>query len=83
MKDYLVHGAQIIQSVSVYIILVAAEIKDLRVWIFDVKFIYLQSDKLLLRKMLVTNPAPELKLAAKELLELLKSIGGLADSGDE
>ena len=37
MKDYLVHGAQIIQCVSVRIILVVAKMKGFRTWVVDVK----------------------------------------------
>ena len=40
VKDYLVHGAYSIQCVSVRIILVAAKIKGLRIWV-DVKLAYL------------------------------------------
>ena len=50
MKDYLVHGAQIIPCVSVHIILVVTKIKGFHIRIVDVKLAYLQSDKPLIRK---------------------------------
>ena len=65
------------------IILVFAKIKGFRIWVVDVKLTYLQSDKPLMRKIFITNPAPEFDLSHEECLELLKPIYGLADSGDE
>ena len=83
MKDYLVRGLQTIQCVSVRIILVVAKTKDFRIWVADVKFAYLQSDKQFIRKIFITNLVPELELALKECLEILKPIYVLTDSGDE
>ena len=83
IKDYLVHGAQSIQCVSVRIILVIARIKGFRIWVVDVMLAYLQSDKPLIWKIFITNPAPEFELSPEECLELLKPIYGLADSGGE
>ena len=40
MKDYLVHGAQTIQHLSVHIILVVANIKGIHIWVVDVKPAY-------------------------------------------
>ena len=68
MKDYLVYGAQIIQCVSVRIILVVAKIKSFRIWVFDVKLAYIQSDKPLIRKIFIVNPAPEFELSPEECL---------------
>ena len=83
MKDYLVHGAQTIQCKSALIILVVAKIKGFRIWVVSVKLAYLQYDKQLIRKIFITNPAPEFDLLSEECLELLKPFYGLADSGDE
>ena len=83
MKDYLVHGAQTIQCVSVRITLVIAKAKGFRIWVVDVKLAYLQSDKPLIRKIFIRNPAPEFELTPEQCLELLKPIYGLADSGDQ
>ena len=82
MKDYLVHGAQTIQCLSARIILVVMKIKRFRIWVVHVKLAYLQSDKSLIRKIFITNLAPQPELSPEEGLEHLKSIYGLADSGD-
>ena len=50
MKDYLVHDAQTIQYVSIRIFLVVAKIKGFRIWVVDVKLVYLQYDKPLILK---------------------------------
>ena len=65
MKDYLVRVAQTNQCASVRIILVFAKIKRFRIWVVDVKLVYLQSDKPLMRKMFSTNPAPEFELSLR------------------
>ena len=83
MKDYLLHSTQHIQYVSVRIILVVVKIKGFRKWVVDVKLAYLQSDKPPIRRMFITNPAPEFKLSPEECLELFKSIYGLAEPRDE
>ena len=83
MKDYIVHGTQTIQCVSIRIIFVVAKIKGFRIWVVDVKFTYLQSNKPLIRKIFITNPASEFKLSPEVCLKLLKPIYGLADSEDE
>ena len=64
-------------------ILVIARIKSFRTWVINVKLAYLQSNKPLIRKIFVTNPAPEFDVFSKEFLELLGPIYSLADSGDE
>ena len=74
MKDYLVQGAEPIQCISVHIILVFAKINSFRILVVDVNFAYLQSDKPLIRKIFITNSAPELELSAEEFPELLKII---------
>ena len=71
MKDYLVHCAQTIQCVSVHIILVDAKFKGFHLWVVDVHFEYLQSDKPLIRKIFVTSRAPELELSSAKFLEFL------------
>ena len=69
MKDYLVHGAQTMQCVSVRLILVIAKGKGLRIWTMDVKLAYLQSNKPLTRKTFINNSAPEFELSLEEVLE--------------
>ena len=71
------------QCVSVGIILVVAKVKGFRIWVISVELEYLQSDKPLIRKIFITNPALELELSPEEFQEFLKPIYGLADSGDE
>ena len=83
MKRYLAHGAQTIQCVSVRLIFVVAKIKGFHIWVVDVKLVCLQSDKSLIRKIVITNPVPEFELSPHECIELPKSIYGLTDSGDE
>ena len=63
--------------------MVVARVKGTRIWVVDVQLAYLQSDKSLMRKIFITNPAPELELSHGECLEHLKSIYDYADSGDE
>ena len=65
MKDYLVYGTQKIQFLSIRIILVIANTKAFCIWVVDVKLAYVQSDKHLIRKILIKNPAPELELPLK------------------
>ena len=83
MKEYLVHGAQTIQRASIHIILVVAKIKGYRIWVVDVKLVYLQSDRHLIRIIFIMNPETELELYPQECLELLLPIFGLAESEDE
>ena len=83
IKDYQVHGAQIIQCVSVRITLVVAKIKGFSIWRVDVKIAYFQSDNPVIRKIFIANSAPEFELSNKAFLGLLKPIYGLVDSGDE
>ena len=78
-KDFIVHGAQTIQCVSVRIILVVAKIKRFRIWVVDVQLAYLKSDKPLIRKIFITNLAPDFVLSPEECLEPLKLIYSLAD----
>ena len=63
--------------------LVVAKIKVFRMWAADVRLAYLQSDKPLIRKTFITNPAPEFELSHEECLGLLKPSYGLANSGDK
>ena len=76
MKDKVVYGAKTIQYVSVCIVLVVTKIEHLRTWTVDVTFAYLQFDKPLIRKTLITNIASELKLFPEERFKPLKPIFG-------
>ena len=60
MKDYLAHGEQSIQCVSVRIILVVLKIKGFRICVVGLKLAYLQSDTPLIRKIFITNLAPRI-----------------------
>ena len=83
MKDYLVLGAQTVQSVSVRIFLEIAKVKGFRIWAVDFKLTYRQSDQLLIRKTFNKNLTPEFKHSPEEELQLLKSIYTLAEFGDQ
>ena len=83
MKDYLIYGAQIIQCVSVSIILVVTKINGSLIRLVEVKLAYIQSDKPLIRKTIISNPAGELKPSPEKFLELLKLIYELVASGNE
>ena len=81
MKDCLVYEAQTIQCIPECIVLIVTKIKCFRTWVVYVKFAYLQSDMPLIRKILITNLAPECELSPEKYLELLKPIYCLAASG--
>ena len=77
--DYLVHGAQTIQCVSVRLILAKAKEKGFRISVEDVKLAYLQPNELLNGKIFIKNPASESELSSEEVLEFLKPIYGMKD----
>ena len=52
-------------------------------WLVDLRLAYFQSNMTLIRKIIITNPAPELELYPGECLDLPKTIYGLADPGDK
>ena len=79
MNDYLVHGTQFIQCVSVSIILVVTQIKGFRISVVDVKLAYLLSDKPMIRKIFITNHAQKFALSLEECLGHLKPIYGPTD----
>ena len=83
IKHYLVHGALTTQYVSIRILIVISKAKGLSVWVVDVKLAYLQSDKPLIRKIFITNPAPEFGISIQECFELLKPIYDYGDSEDQ
>ena len=62
MQEYLVLCAKIIQSFSVRITLVVANVKGLRIWVVDVKLAYLYSEKSRIRKIFIRSSAPEFEL---------------------
>ena len=53
MKDYLVHGSQAVQFVSVRILLVIEKENRFRIWAVDVKLAYLLSEKHLIRNIFI------------------------------
>ena len=74
MKDCLVYGAQTIQCVLECITLIVTKIKCFCTWVVYVKLAYLQFDKPLIGKILITNLAPILELSPEQYFELLKPI---------
>ena len=60
-----------------------SESKEILRMAVDVKLAYLQSEKPLIRKIFITNPAPKFDLSPQACLELLKPIYGLVDSRDQ
>ena len=83
VKYYYNHVALTIQCASVRMVVIIFISKGFRAWVADVKLAYLQSEKLLIRKISLTSPAPEFELSPDECLELLKPLYGLADSVDK
>ena len=71
------------QCVPLRKFLIVANIIGFSIWVADVKFAYLQSDKSIMKRIFIRNPASEFELSPEELVGLLKPIYGLAYLGDE
>ena len=76
MKCYPFHGAKTIQCVPLYVLLLTGEGQEFRLWAVDFRLAYLKSDKSLIRKIFITDPAPESDPPLHECLELLKLVYG-------
>ena len=82
MKHYLVHDTRTISSCFTGLLLVFSAIFVFKVCSSDVKLAHLQSAEPMLRRVFVSNPAPEFELDANKCLDVLKTLYDLADSGD-
>ena len=80
-KHFLVHDSPNLRQSSTRLLVAIAAIFGFRRWIHDVRQAYLQPSEKLMRKVYL-NPSKEFELSEGELLELLKPLYGLSDSGD-
>ena len=74
------HGSQTLQASSARLLVALAYAHEFKVWSSDVKLAYFQSTEPLLRRVFITNPAPEFELEPSQCFELLKLLYGLADA---
>ncbi len=81
LKKYLVHDISVIKQQGIKMLIGIASIFGLRLFSSDVIQSYIQSLENLQRKVLI-KPTKEFNLKPNELLELLKPLYGLAESGD-
>ena len=85
MKDYLVHGAQIIQCEFVRMILVTTRNEDFCTCVVDLKLAYSQPGSLSVRKIFIPNTTSEFELSLDGCLNyskqfkvcLIQQIGGI------
>ena len=82
LKNFLVHDAQTVSPSSTRLFLCLSAMFDFKIWSFDVKLAYLQSEGTMPRDVYIKNPAPEFELAPHECFQLLKPLYGLGDAGD-
>ncbi len=81
LKKYLVHEISVVKQQGIKMLIGIASIFGFRIFSSDVIQSYIQSLEKLQRKILI-KPPKEFNLKQNELLELLKPLYGLAESGD-
>ena len=82
LKNFMVHGAQTLQSSSKRLLLAMAALLRFDIWSSDIKLAYLQSTEPLTRRVFTANPSPHFELEPNECFELLRPLYGLCDAGD-
>lgn len=80
-KKFIVHDSTNLRQSSTRLLVAIAAIFGFRIWSHDIKQAYLQSSQTLMRKVYL-KPSKEFEVSEGELLELLKPLYGLFDSGD-
>ena len=81
VKTSLVYDNPIARQISMKILVGLAAVYGFRLFSTDVTQAYLQSAEMLMRDVYI-KPSAEFKLSPNRLLKLLKTLYGLADSGD-
>lgn len=82
LKRPMVHFSQTMQPSSIRLTHALALNHNFDVWTSDVRQAYFQSSKPLSRDVLLKDPPPKFKLRSSQVLQLLKPLYGLCESGD-
>lgn len=80
-KAFLVHASTTASQQAIRLLVSLATIFGFRLWSEDMTLAYIQGAERILRKVYLKGK-PEFQLAPNQLLEILRPLYGLADSGD-
>lgn len=80
-KELLVHTSSTVSQQATRLLVSLATIMGFRLWSEDINLAYIQGAEQILRKVYVKGK-PEFQLKANQLLEILRPLYGLSDSGD-